>query len=105
MESNPNWNPEFARAHYQGREIQVYGQRAAEFDAMTTHRKDYVQHPLEGRPQPSGQGYAGEPLTVNVNYAFLTHYSFYHGLTGCYCYSQTINSELPPIRWAEHVRR
>jgi len=42
--------------------MQVWGQNAVGFDGMTTHRQDFVQHPLEGRPHYGPPAHAGNTL-------------------------------------------
>lgn len=66
MDQTQGWNPEVARQHYQGREIQIYGRNAVAFDGSTTHKADYVSAgPLEessARWSAGGWGCRGLPI-------------------------------------------
>ncbi|KAG1672498.1 hypothetical protein FOA52_002807 [Chlamydomonas sp. UWO 241] len=56
----PEWSPEVARAHFVGREVQLYGQQSPSFAPDgTTNKQDYPQHPLEARYQRPPAQYQG----------------------------------------------
>lgn len=60
------------RAHYQGREIQLYGAQPA-FQGNTSYQTDFTAHPIEPRPQVVGRQVAGKSCHLFVTLANAIH--------------------------------
>ncbi|GIL45143.1 hypothetical protein Vafri_2471 [Volvox africanus] len=77
------------RAHYVGREIQLYGSQPG-FQGNSSYASDYIPHHIDPRPPPAGRQYNGSPVPFEGNSSYKQDYP---------SYTIEPRSPAPPAQW------
>ncbi|GIL93840.1 hypothetical protein Vretimale_205 [Volvox reticuliferus] len=64
------------RAHFVGREIQLYGAQPG-FQGYTSYASDYIPHHIDPRPPPTGRQYNGNAVPFDGNSSYKQDYQSY----------------------------